>query len=131
MGPRMPTGWQRCPKRSAVYWQPWSEWCMTPSPARSPVPDGHLQRGHDQFGAQVLGHGPAHDPATERVQDYGQIQEARILCRHARASGDPERVEDGRRERALDQVRGQLGLWIALRRVQRAPAMAPDQTGTT
>jgi len=96
---------------------------------RPPVPDGHLQRGHDQFGAQVISHGPAHDPATERVQDHGQIQEALILRRHVRASSNPERVEDGCRERALDQVRGQLGLWVALRRVKRAPAMAPDQTG--
>src|SRR5258706_7685351 len=95
---------------------------------RPPVPDGHLQRGHDQFGAQVISHGPAYDPATERVQDHGQIQEALRLRRHVRASSDPERVEDGCRERALDQVRGQLGLWIALRRVKRAPAMAPDQT---
>jgi hypothetical protein len=77
----------------------------------------------------VIRPGPAHDPATERVQDHGQRQEALLRRRHVRASSAPERVEDGCRERALDQVRGQLGLWIALRRVKRAPAMAPEPTG--
>jgi hypothetical protein len=32
-------------------------------------------------------------------------------------------------ERALDQVGGRLGERIALRGVERTPAMAPDQTG--
>jgi hypothetical protein len=38
--------------------------------------DGHVQGVHDQLGAQVLGHGPAHDPPREGVQDHSQVEPA-------------------------------------------------------
>jgi len=97
---------------------------------RSAVPDRHLQRRHDQFGSAVIGHGPADHAAAEDIQDHGQIKEALVLRRHVGDVGDPERIGGGRRERALDQVRGRLGRRIAPRGLERAPAMGALQTGT-
>jgi hypothetical protein len=36
-----------------------------------PLSDRHIQGVQDQFGAQVVGHRPAHHPAAEGVQDHG------------------------------------------------------------
>jgi hypothetical protein len=35
--------------------------------------DRHLECVGDEIGAHVIGHAPAHDPATERVLDGGQV----------------------------------------------------------
>ncbi len=41
-------------------------------------PPGHLQRIHDQMAAHLRLHRPAHNPATEQVDDHGQKQPALV-----------------------------------------------------
>ena len=42
----------------------------------SPLSERHVERIQDEAGAQVAGHGPAHDTAAEGIQDDGQVEEA-------------------------------------------------------
>ena len=39
------------------------------APARMAHADGHVKRIDDELGAQMPGHGPAHDPAAEDIDD--------------------------------------------------------------
>jgi hypothetical protein len=52
---------------------------------------GHLERGHHQFAAQVIGHGPAHDAPTPQVHDQSQIQPA-LRRRHVSQVAHPDLV---------------------------------------
>src|SRR5215218_11227835 len=67
-----PASRSRRPNARLVYWQPWSAWCTRPG-GRLALADGHVQGAQDQFGAQMLGHRPAHDPPGEAVQHHGQV----------------------------------------------------------
>ena len=46
---------------------------------RPALRDGHVQRGHDELGAQVGFHGPADDPPAPRVEHDGEIVKKRRL----------------------------------------------------
>ena len=37
--------------------------------------DGHVQRVDHELGAEVFGHGPAHDSAAACVDDHGGVEE--------------------------------------------------------
>jgi hypothetical protein len=70
---------------------------------RSTLTDGHIERVEDQLGAQMLGHGPAHHPAGEGVQDYCQVQPT-LAGALLGDVGHPEPVRSGWREVALDKI---------------------------
>jgi len=66
-------------------------------------PDGHLDGVDDELGTDVIGYRPAHDPATERVEDDGQV--------HLPVAGgvlgdihDPQPIRFGGVEPATDEV---------------------------
>ena len=59
-------------KSPLVYWQPRSEWKMTPFAGRA-VGEGHREGVFDQLGAHVIGQRPADDPAGGQVDDRGQV----------------------------------------------------------
>jgi hypothetical protein len=68
-----------------------------------PLGDRHVEGVQDQFGAQVLGHRPAHHPAGVGVQDDRQVQPALAGA----LLGDVGRPEPIRRwwgEVPLDQI---------------------------
>jgi hypothetical protein len=66
--------------------------------------DGHVQGVQDQFGAQMVGHRPAHDPAGEAVQHHRQVQPALVGALLGDV-GHPQPVRPWRREVPLHQVR--------------------------
>ncbi len=96
---------------------------------RSPGPNGHRERAHDQLGPQVIRHGPPHHAPTAHVKDHRQIEEPLARRGHVRDIGDPKLVRRAGREGALDQVGRRRGQRIALRGVERAPAMTPHEAG--
>lgn len=70
---------------------------------RAALPAGHLQGIDDQFGADVVGDRPAHDLATERVDDRAAVDPA---VRRAMLGdvGEPDPVRRVGAELPLDQV---------------------------
>jgi hypothetical protein len=74
--------------------------------------DRHVQGVQDQFGAQVLSHGPADDPPGEGIEDHGEIEPA-LVGALLGDIGDPQPVRCWWGEVALDQVRCWGGLWVA------------------
>lgn len=74
-------------------------------------------------------HGPPDHAAAEHVEEHRQVEKALPQRRDVRDISDPEPVRRAGGERALDQIRGQLDLRIAPRRVEGAPTVAPDQAG--
>src|SRR5437660_3433695 len=87
---------------------------------RSALRDGHVERGQDELGAEVGFHRPADDPATPRVEHDGEIQEAGPR-RDVRDVRDPQPIGAGRRELAVDEIRGRPRRLVAHRRVERFP----------
>jgi hypothetical protein len=81
----------------------------------SPVPDRHLQRVDDQFGAQVVGHCPTDDAAAEAVDDDRQIEPA-LGGGVLGDVGDVEPVRPRRRNRR--STRSCDGVAASSRRVQ-------------
>ena len=78
------------------------------------LPQRHVQRLENQFGAQVIGHRPAHNPSAEGVDDDRQEQEsarsARRLYRKP-TSGQAHQLRTyARRGPVLDEVCGR-GVW--------------------
>jgi hypothetical protein len=74
--------------------------------------DGHVQGVQYQLGAQVVGHGPAHDAARERVQHDRQVQPAFVGALLGDV-GHPQPIRRGRGEVALDQVGCRRGQGIS------------------
>ena len=74
--------------------------------------DGHVECVEHEFGAQVPGHRPAHDPAAEHVEDDGQVQESR-QGRHVGDVSHPQPVRGVGVELTLHQVRRRAGLGVA------------------
>src|SRR5438094_851281 len=87
---------------------------------RSALRDGHVERGQDELGAEVGFHRPADDPATPRVEHDGEIQEAGPR-RDVRDVRDPQPIGAGRRELAVDEIRGRPRRLVSHRRVERFP----------
>ena len=44
--------------------------------ARPTLADGHVERIKDELGAQVVGGGPADDPAAPDIEHHGEVEEA-------------------------------------------------------
>jgi len=61
------------------------------SPARSPLPQRHLDGFDNQLRPQVFGHRPTNNPATIDIEYDGQIEEAHP-GRHIRDVRDPEPI---------------------------------------
>src|SRR3954453_19031001 len=81
----MPAARARWPKASETNWLPWSECQIRPGSGRrcaSAIPNAsgptkrHFPRVGDQFGAHVIGHAPAHNPAAVDVLDGDEVQPA-------------------------------------------------------
>jgi hypothetical protein len=72
--------------------RPQARWCR---PGRAV--DGHVECVQDQFGAQVLGHRPAHHLTRERVQDHREVQPALAGALLGDVS-NPQPVRPGRHE---------------------------------
>jgi hypothetical protein len=70
---------------------------------RPAIPDRHLQCVDDQFGAQVVGHRPAHDAAGEDIQHHRQIQPP-LTCGHIGDVGGPHPVRRRSGEVAVHQI---------------------------
>src|SRR5215217_6094241 len=72
--------------------------------------DGHLKGVGDQFGAHVIGHRPADDPAREEVLDGDEIEPSlpRAQIRDVR---DPALVGSGGTEVPIEQVVGDANPW--------------------
>ena len=70
---RTPSWSARRPNWALVYWQPRSEWKITPVGGRRRV-TALAQGLVDQVGAQMVGGGPADDPARGEVDDGGQVE---------------------------------------------------------
>jgi len=68
------------------------------------APAGHVQGIDDEFGAQVIGDGPAHHPAGVHIQHYGAIQPA-LAGVVLGDVGHPQPVRPVRGELAVHQVR--------------------------
>src|SRR5882724_5846944 len=88
---------------------------------RSALRDGHVERGQDELGAEMGFHRPADDAATPRVEHDGEIQEAGPR-RDVRDVRDPQPIGAGRRELAVDEIRGRPRRLVSHRRVERFPA---------
>ena len=80
---------------------------------------GHLEGVDDQFGAQVVGDGPADDAAGVGVQDDGAVDPA-LLGAVLGDVGDPQRVRAVGDEPAVDQVCRRSGVRVA----DGAPALS-------
>src|SRR5256712_2199624 len=92
---------------------------------RSALCDGHVERGQDELGAEMGFHRPADDAATPRVEHDGEIQKAGPR-RDVRDVRDPPSIGAGRRELAVDEIRGGPRPLDAHRSVDRIPtAPAP------
>lgn len=102
---------------------------MDDSLAWPPVPHRHLQRPDDELGAQMIRHGPPHDPPTERIEDYREIEEPFPPRRDVGDVGDPKLVGRARRRRLLDQVGGQIGPRITPCGVEWTAAMTANKAG--
>jgi hypothetical protein len=70
---------------------------------RPPLHHGHVQRVEDEFSPQLGGHRPADHPATPRIEDDGQIEEAGP-CRDVGDVDHPELVGPGGGKVAADQI---------------------------
>jgi hypothetical protein len=79
---------------------------------RLALADGHIEGVQDQFGAQVVGHRPAHDPAGEAVQHHGQVQPA-LVGALLGDIGHPQPIRCRWGEPPPDQVRGWGGSRVA------------------
>jgi hypothetical protein len=90
--------------------------------------DGHLERVDDELGPEVVGDRPADDPAAVAVHHRRQVQPPlpRADVGDVRA---PEPVDRGRREVALDQVRGGPRALHADRGLAAPAADLPGQAG--
>ena len=72
---------------------------------------GHVERFEDQFGAQMSGHGPAHDAAAESVEHHRQVEKARP-GRNVSDIGNPHGVGCWADEIAVDQIRRRARVMI-------------------
>ena len=87
-------------------------------------PDGHLEGVNDELGADVIGDGPAHHPATEGVEHDGQVHLA-LAGRMLGDVHDPETVGLGGIEDPVHQVFGGLGVEIPPGATTTAAPMDP------
>jgi len=77
---------------------------MPDQPRRRPATrERHLQSVGDQFGAHVIGHGPAHDPAAGEVLDGDEVPPA-LPGSEVGDVSDPQPVRRGGQKRAVDEV---------------------------
>jgi hypothetical protein len=63
-----------CEDRLSPGWLPYRD--GGPGPRQAGASEGRLQRVDDEFGAHVIGHGPAHDPAAVGVLDGSEVDPA-------------------------------------------------------
>lgn len=75
---------------------------------RAALLDGHADGVEDQFGAQVVGHGPADDAPGVGVGDHREVEKALPGAQIADV-GDPQPVRSSCAELALHQVGGRRG----------------------
>ncbi len=90
----------------------------------------HLEGGENQAGAQVAGHGPAHDTAAEGIQDDGQVEEAGPGWQVGDV-GHPQPVGGLGRELPVDQIGGRPVAVPALRGARSLAPAHPGQVGPT
>ena len=95
---------------------------------RPPLSHGHVQRVEDQFSPEMRRHRPPNHAPTPRIEDDGEVQEARP-GRDVRDVGDPELVRAVGGERPADQVGCRPGPRIAARGCDEGPAAHPHQAG--
>ena len=85
----------------------------------------HLQGCHDEFGAQMIRHGPPDDAATIGVED--DREEEKALSRgHIREVGDPHLIRYAGREGSLHQIRSAGALRIPSGRFEAPTVTARD-----
>jgi hypothetical protein len=88
-------------------------------PGRGPaLLQGHADRVEDELTAQMIGHGPSHDPARAGIDDHGQVKEA-LPGPQIGDIRDPQPVRHRCAELAVDPVRSdragaQPGAFLAL-----------------
>jgi hypothetical protein len=116
----VPTAARPAQARTRVMDQPWF---------RPACPQGHLESGGDQLGAEMVGHGPADDLAAVNVEDNGQVQPA-LVDPDVRDVAEPELIRSRRGELPLDQVLG-LDRPTRHRRPSEAPWWRSDQAGSS
>ena len=80
---------------------------------RASLPERHVERIWHQLGAQMGLHRPADNPAAERVENHGQVEEAGP-GRDVGYIGDPQAIGRGGREVAFDQIRRRPRPGVAL-----------------
>jgi hypothetical protein len=94
-----------------------------------PQRDRHVQRVQDPFGAQVLSHRPADDPAGEGVQHHRHIQPT-LAGALLGDVGHPQPVRSWWSDVALDQVGRWSGVRVAAgQTAQPAPVAALQASG--
>ncbi len=71
---------------------------MDEASGRPPTVEGEAQGGEDQAALQVTGHGPAHHPAAEAIQDDREIEPA-FAGRYIGDIGQPEPIRPADRGR--------------------------------
>jgi len=84
--------------------------------------EGEPESGEDQLGPQVVGHGPAHDPTAEAIQDDCQVAPP-LASRDIGDIGEPEPVgpaDPGRREGPVHPVRCRRNVRVGGRRAYPA-----------
>jgi hypothetical protein len=117
-----PACWRRRPNARLVYWA--AMVAVVDQPSRwLPLGDRHVEGVQDQFGAQVVGHRPADDPAGEAVQHDREVQPA-FAGALLGDVGHPQPVWCWWGEVAFDQVGCWGGVWIAAGQPGQPAAMA-------
>ena len=91
--------------------------------------NGHLQSVQNQLRTQMIGHGPADDPAAESVKHDAEVEEART-SRHVGDIRYPETVRGSGGKVTVDQVGSRARLSIPPRRDGATVPMAgSDEAG--
>ena len=90
------------------------------------LPQRHVQRLEHEFGAQRIGHRPAHDPAVECIDDECEEQESGP-GRSVGDIGDPERLGCVGLESTLDEVRCATSRIVSARSARCLALRSPCQ----
>jgi hypothetical protein len=92
-----------------------------------PLSDRHVEGVQHEFGAQVLSHRPADDPAGEAVQHNRQVQPALVGALLGDV-GHPQPIGSWWGEVPLNQIRRGDGVWVAAGQPTQPTPMAALQT---
>jgi hypothetical protein len=83
---------------------------------RLPPTQGQLEGCQDELGAQVVGHGPAHHPAAEAIQDDRQVPPP-VRGRHVADVRQPDPIGGANRARRQNAVHLEMGRTACRERV--------------